>query len=621
MRATGFRNAGTQKNLKITKPKPKILKSIGFTCIMKKILIALFLIFSLILTPNVFAKQGHMKLLAVRETESGAMEGGIADLYLEIKPGSGRVFLETFPLTKTDTQMSARFGKAIACDLIDKPCDDVDFFYTITSGSAIVAGPSAGAAIAVLTVALLEDLKINEAYAITGTINSGGLIGPVGGLKAKVEAAKKIDLTKVFIPVGELIVKIDNNTVDLKNLSKQLDIEIIEVSSLSEAVKHFTGREIGYKYKDINISQEYTSTMKSLAKNLCDRSSLLRAQTSRMNYSINVTAINSNALNLSIRGKEAFEKQTFYSAASYCFGSNVEYSTLLMVSKNLSKQSYSKEVDKLKKEINNFRKKIDAMQKKTITDLESYIVVKERLAEAEESADQVLELLNRTNRTERIARALAYASERINSANSWASFLGKNGKEFVLNKEVLRKSCQSKISEADERKQYVELYFPGTLDSIKKQIDQANYELEKENYEVCLSTASKAKAEVDVILSAFGVDAEQYNNLVERKLEIVKNKIAEQTSKGIFPILSYSYYEYANSLKDSDIFSAMLYSEYALELGNLDIYLKESYIEGPEIRKRALIDEKILGAFAVGIAVGVLAVFLFKKPVKAKRKK
>ncbi|MBI2035033.1 MAG: hypothetical protein HYT11_04840, partial [Candidatus Levybacteria bacterium] len=230
--------------------------------------------------------------------------------------------------------------------------------------------------------------------------------------------------------------------------------------------------------------------------------------------------------------------------------------------------------------------------------------------------DQVLELLNRTNRTERIARALAYASERINSANSWASFLGKNGKEFVLNKEVLRKSCQSKISEADERKQYVELYFPGTLDSIKKQIDQANYELEKENYEVCLSTASKAKAEVDVILSAFGVDAEQYNNLVERKLEIVKNKIAEQTSKGIFPILSYSYYEYANSLKDSDIFSAMLYSEYALELGNLDIYLKESYIEGPEIRKRALIDEKILGAFAVGIAVGVLAVFLFKKPVK-----
>ena len=84
-----------------------------------KRLIFLLVILSLFIFPNAFAKQGHMKLLAVKETESG-YEGGIADLFLEIKPGSGRVFLETFPLTRTDTQMSTRFAKAIACDILEK---------------------------------------------------------------------------------------------------------------------------------------------------------------------------------------------------------------------------------------------------------------------------------------------------------------------------------------------------------------------------------------------------------------------------------------------------------------------------------------------------------------------
>jgi len=588
---------------------------------MKK-LFFLFIILSLLLMPNVFAKQGHMKLLAVKETENG-YEGGIADLFLEIKPGSGRVFLETFPLTRTDTQMSTRFAKAIACDIIEKDCDNIDFFYTITADSAIIAGPSAGSSIAVLTVAMLEGLELNENYAITGTINSGGLIGPVGGLKAKVEAAKRNDIKRVLIPAGEIIVRVDNATTDLKNLSKELSIEIIEISTLNEAVREFTGREIKQRFKSIEISEEYTNTMKSLAKDLCDRGNKLKAEVKNLEYSINVSALKENANNLTIKGKEAFEKQTFYSSASYCFGANVEYSTLLLLSKNLSKEQAIKEVEKLNKEISDFRNKVESLEKKTITDLEAYIVVKERLAEAEEYAIQSLEILNRTNRTERIARTLAYASERVNSAYSWATFLGKKGKTFNLNKDVLKKSCQNKISEADERKQYVELYFPGTLDTIKKEIDKAAEELEKGNYELCLSQASKAKADVDIILSVFGVDKEQYQNIVERKLEIVKNNIAKEAAKGIFPILGYSYYEYANSLKNSDVFSAMLYSEYALELGNLDIYFKESNGK-KKIIDIAGIDKRLLSVFLIGVVIGFVAASLVKRRstiVTTKRRK
>lgn len=578
---------------------------------MKKF-VFLLLIMNLLLIPSILAKQGHMKLLAVKETEQG-YEGGIADLYLEIKPGSGRVFLETFPLTRTDTQMSTRFAKAIACDIIERDCDDIDFFYTITADSAIIAGPSAGSSIAVLTVAMLENIELNENYAITGTINSGGLIGPVGGLRAKVEAAKKAGMKKVFIPAGEIIARIDNTTTDLKNLSKELNIEIIEASTLSEAVKEFTGKEIKQRFKAIEISEEYTSTMRSLAKDLCDRSNKLKAEARGLSYPINISALKENAQNLTVKGKEAFEKQTFYSSASYCFGANVEYSTLLLLSRNLSEEEAAKEAERLSKAIADFKNEVESKERKTITDLEAYIVVKERLAEAEDSANEALEILNSTNKTERTLRLLAYASERVNSAHSWATFLGKEGKIFNLNKDVLKKSCQSKISEADERKQYVELYFPGTLDNIKKEIDKAGEELEKGNYEICLSQASKAKADVDIILSVFGVDAGQYKNLVDRKLEIVKNNIAREASKGIFPILGYSYYEYANSLKESDVFSALLYSEYALELGNLDIYFKESNGK----KKSVSIDVKLLAVFLFGVLVGAFAASF----VKIKKKK
>src|SRR3989338_8720046 len=161
-----------------------------------------FLLFFLFLAPVVYAEQGHMRLLAVSDTAKGQV-GGIADLYLETKPGTGRVFLETFPLTMVDTQISTRLAKEMACGFAEYDCTKLDFFYTITADSSIVAGPSAGAAISVLTFSVLKGIDIDEKTAITGTINSGGLIGPVGGLKAKIEAAEMNGFTKVLIPIGE----------------------------------------------------------------------------------------------------------------------------------------------------------------------------------------------------------------------------------------------------------------------------------------------------------------------------------------------------------------------------------------------------------------------------------
>src|SRR3989344_8131298 len=170
---------------------------------------------SLLAQPN---HQYHLKLLAVQETING-YAGSDADLYLELKqPGTGRVFLDTFPATKFDTQISTRFAKEIACKHYKLNCDQYDFLYTIKAQTNIIGGPSAGAAIAALTTIAVKDLNYDKSISITGTINSGGIIGPVGGVKEKLEAASQAKLKKILISQGNSLQKM----TEQKNTSQNI---------------------------------------------------------------------------------------------------------------------------------------------------------------------------------------------------------------------------------------------------------------------------------------------------------------------------------------------------------------------------------------------------------------
>jgi uncharacterized protein len=578
---------------------------------MKKwVILPMFLIALLLVHPAI-AQRGTMKLLAVSETEDG-FRGGIANLFLEVKPGSGRVFLETFPLTRVDTQVSTRLAKEIACDFADVDCGKYDFFYTITADSSIIAGPSAGSAISILTFSLIKGVKLDENVAITGTINSGGLIGPVGGLKAKVDAASRAGLKKVLVPIGETIGNGNssfNETLDLEDIRKKHGIEVLEVSTLDEAIFEFTGKRFREKKADLKISEDYKNTMKLLAEQLCSRSRKLEKDIIGRQFDDNRTKqIKDNALNLSLKGKESYESSMYYSSASYCFGANVELSYLSMIGLGYNEEEVLEKINELNREIKKFDRTIEDKEIKTITDLESYMVVKERLLEASDFLSIVLESIENQNAS---LHNLAYAIERVNSAKSWSTFLGNPGKEFDLNPEIVKNACKTKLSEVEERIQYVQLSFPQNLDNTRKEVDYAYRDLEKGNYELCLFKASKAKANVDTILSVLGVRRNDVDRVIQNKIGIVERNIVEETEKGIFPILGYSYYEYANSLKESDPFSALLYSGYALELSNLEIYLKNGDAEAAQTfdvtdTKRNTQSVNIIIVLIIGIVLGIL---------------
>ena len=566
----------------------------------------LALIFIALAVPLAYAQQGHMKLLAVSETEQG-LQGGIADLFLEVKPGTGRVFLETFPLTKLDTQISTRFAKQIACDFADVDCSRYDFFYTITADSPIIAGPSAGSAIAVLTFSIITGEKIDSKTAITGTINSGGLIGPVGGIKAKIEAAEKIGMKKVLIPLGELNGFNDssNESLDLDVIRQKSKIEIIEAATLDEALLEFTGRRFREQTENLTINENYKDTMRQLAVELCSRSTKLSGRVSKEANSSNITRIRlEQALNLTRQGKDAFEKGHYYSSASFCFGSNVEYSYLALNELNMSEAEIKEKINTVLLDINSLEKSAEKRKIKTITDLEAYMVVKERLSEARDLAKAAEDGME--NRDAGVHN-LAFAIERFNSAKSWEQFFKGEGKEFNLDKEKIKDACRVKISEVEERIEYVRLTFPNSISNTKKELDAAYSDLNNGNYELCLFRASKAKANIDSVLSVFGVELEGVDEVIGRKLKVAERNFVEETDKGVFPILGYSYLEYANSLRENDPFSALLYSSYALELGDLDIYFEDK-ADGRLLHEDIIskINVRIILVFSFGIVLGII---------------
>jgi predicted S18 family serine protease len=308
------------------------------------------------------------------------------------------------------------------------------------------------------------------------------------------------------------------------------------------------------------------------------------------------------AANLSKKGQDALKKEEYYAAASYCFGSNVRYNQVFLETKNFSEKKYRGLLDELSRNIESYEKEIDSKQIKTITDLESYMVTKERLIDAQSYTNSTL--------NGSLSYAYAYASERYISAQSWAEFFTHEGKVLEFNDATLKDSCQQRISEAEERLQYAALYIPFSLSSPRKELDNAYSDFSAQNYALCLFKASQAKAEVNIILNTLGVEAEYIPTLIDNKLAAAARVIRKGEKNGMFPILGYSYYEYANNLKDSDKFSSLLYSEYALELSNLDMYFKEE--KRPKIKvdfsrvafaSTFLLVGAFLGAYIMAISI------------------
>ncbi|MEK6846005.1 MAG: S16 family serine protease, partial [Nanoarchaeota archaeon] len=562
----------------------------------------LLLLFVAIFSANALPdKVYHLKLLAVQETENG-YNGSDADVYLELREGTGRVFLDTYPLTKMDTQISTRFAKEISCKHYDLECEKYDFIYTIKAKSNIVGGPSAGAAMAALTTIALMDLPYDESITVTGTINSGATIGPVGGVKEKLEAAKNAGLKKVLIAKGtaqQLALSLDSSTseatsnITINNTAvnssilnssttfnlvqygkNNLGLEVAEVGDLDEVIFQLTGKRFNQHKVNLSVNPEYQKIMKGLQQLLCARSVQLERELLQSGISINQNL--SEELTIKRQSaQQAAIKSDYYSSASFCFGTNIILKEQYYRQTQARISVLNTVFSNLERKTAELKQKLAAEPVDSISKLQALMIVEERLHDVEKQINLYQNEKN-TVPLEKLYPLLAYAEERYFSALSWMQFLSMEGKKFKINEEQLQNSCLAKISEAEERYQYASLYLGElVVQDILEKISGAQESSQKKEYGLCLMEASQAKAEASAILSSLGATEANFKDLSEAKIKAVERVISENTAEGVFPILGYSYYQYALSLREKDRYTALVYLEYALEMGDLGIYFPE----------------------------------------------
>ncbi len=601
----------------------------------KIFLVSSFLVILVLLISPVLASpydERHIELLAVQTNGDGETIGKAADLYLELQDGSGRVFLDTTPLTNLDTQASTRYAKEMACEYFSLNCEKYDFFFTINSDTNIIGGPSAGAAAAALTAIAVMDLDHDENIAVTGTINSGGTVGPVGGVKSKIEAAAEQGLSAVLVPLSALSeeVEIDSSSSSIltdyypesysvytsspyltldEYASYVLGIEAFEVVDLADLLYYLTGENYSVDVGELDVNENYEEIMQGLDTTLCERSDTLHSLLQEISDIDSEIALEiESRLNDSANARE---EENYYSSASACFGLNVYIHYELYYAEELDTEEFSLEVELLLENVSSLQEQVETEELLTISDLQTKMVVKERLSEAEEYLTIAL--------IENNTYALAYAYERIISALTWMEFFTMDGKELDLGEDALQDACYAKVLEAQERYRYAVLFFSGyDIEYIGDKIQLAQDALEDENFELCLVQAAQGKAESSSIVSSLGLGTEVSGEYLQGKKEAVLRTIVRNTDENQFPILGYSYYLFASNLAEEEesLYSALLYYEYALEMSEIGIYFDDVSEEGIAENFLATIglsvnDSSFISGFLQGLLIGLLLMWIY----------
>ncbi|CQR72442.1 Lon protease 2 [Sporomusa ovata DSM 2662] len=94
-------------------------------------------------------------------------------------------------------------------------------------GGIPVDGPSAGVTVATAIYSAVTNIPIDNTVAMTGEISIRGLVKPVGGVSAKVVAAKQAGAKRIIIP-----------SENWQDLYKNMDVEVIPVETLQEVLKY-----------------------------------------------------------------------------------------------------------------------------------------------------------------------------------------------------------------------------------------------------------------------------------------------------------------------------------------------------------------------------------------------
>ena len=211
--------------------------------------------------------EASIPILAVQTTQTlfqTSYRGYVLRADVELVEGQGRVLVNTEVLNGMDIQTSVRTAAAVVETLTGASFGNTDIILTITSDVTVdaVDGPSAGAAITVALLAALRRVEVMDGIYITGTINSDGSVGKVGGVPYKALAAAEEGAETVIVPAGQgtvtlyepktiqlgrrILTTYEKVTMTLEEylLENGYAVRVVEADSVLEAYMEFTGQPL-----------------------------------------------------------------------------------------------------------------------------------------------------------------------------------------------------------------------------------------------------------------------------------------------------------------------------------------------------------------------------------------
>ena len=506
------------------------------------------------------AQKASIKAVAV--TSGDTPSGVVIDITVIVTPGDGRVFVSTTPYTEIDMQGSAQLAAITACDLLGVDFTKYSFFYIIEAEAPIVGGPSAGGVMTVATVAALKNLQIREDVYMTGMIYPDGYIGPVGGLKYKLEAAARNGAKIFLIPEGQKITYVEEKKVrrigiisyidveykklDLVDYGKKLGVNVYEVSTLNEALRFFTGYEIKNPEGEFNIGS-YSQILKKLAD--------------RMRASLDeISVTNDEAEKLIKRADEFYNEGKYYTATSMYFQAKILKRYEEYRSKIITSRQFDEEVEKIKSEIDQMKNYLSE-KKVGVNSLQIIAAAQERVAEAE----NLLENARNARTDEEALQNLAYARERVESAKVWLSILHELKNDYEIPKDVLKRRAEFYVTEASSL-----LVYASTLRGNDYLINEGFISLETAKR--LLSEGLYAGAAVVALNSITDASLSievTYGNIDDKIEGARKAAMASisEAEKSLFPVLPAAYFEYAENIDNQ--YLKLMYYKLSMRLAKL----------------------------------------------------
>ena len=161
--------------------------------------------------------------------------GVLTLIKLTVTNGSGMVNVTGPSEVGASTISSAEAAAQYASSYLNLDFNKYNFDYEILNSDAInVSGPSAGAAMTVLAISALSGRPLPSNFTMTGTIDSSGGIGLIGGVYDKTAAAKSGGMSFILVPATQA----NSNEDMLYALTQdEFGIPLVQVANVSQAVQ------------------------------------------------------------------------------------------------------------------------------------------------------------------------------------------------------------------------------------------------------------------------------------------------------------------------------------------------------------------------------------------------